>query len=296
MDLTAQNLPTVSIGMPTYNRPQELRRALKAVVEQTYPHLEIIVSDNASPGEEVEAVVKEFMSRDKRIQYYRQTENYGPEHNFQFVLDKATGEFFMWASDDDWRAPEFVAELVTQLTNHPEASLAFCNFIAARETGEQVSGYPDFLSMMKRFAVDSTTFRQVKFFLQNERAGKANLIYGLIRKRFLHDFKLDVFFRKSGRYGADMLFVFWLLGRGALALSEKKLYHSTVENKKNYEVGKICKEAWMKPLMSKFTEQMIYSFQYILVSAPRQRPILSVLWPIKVIQLIGSMLWQSVKR
>jgi len=296
MDLVAQDLPTVSIGIPTYNRPQELRSALKAVVGQTYPNLEIIVSDNASPTEEVEVVIKEFMSRDTRIQYYRQRENYGPEHNFQFVLDKATGEYFMWASDDDWRAPEFVAELVTQLANHPDASLAFCNFIAAHETGEQATGYPDFLSMMKRFAVDSTTIRQLTFYLQPERAGKANLIYGLIRKRFLQGFKFSEFIQKSGRYGADMIFVFWLLGWGSLALSERNLYRSTVGNKKSYDVGKISKEAWMKQLMARFMGQITYSFRYILVSDWRQRPILIVLWPAKVIQLIGSELWQAVKR
>ena len=296
MDLATQKLPTVSIGMPTYNRPQELRRALKAVVEQTYPNLEIIVSDNASPGEEVEAVVKEFMSRDKRIQYYRQAENYGPEHNFQFVLDKATGEYFMWASDDDWRAPEFVAELVLQLMNHPDASLAFCNFIAAHETGEKVLGYPDFLSMMKRFTVASITIRQLMFYFQPESAGKANLIYGLMRRAFLRGFKFNEFARKAGRYGADMLFVFWLLGQGSLALSEKNLYRSTVGNMKYYNIDNISTEAKTKRLMTKFMEQIIYSFRYIVISDWRRRPILIVLWPVKVIQLIGCMIRRLVKR
>lgn len=296
MDVAAQNLPAVSIGVPTYNRPKELRRALKAIVEQTYPNLEIIVSNNASPSEEVETVIKEFMSRDQRIQYYRQAVNYGPAYNFQFVLDKAAGDFFMWASDDDWRAPEFVEELVAQLVNHPDASLAFCNFIAARETGEQVLGYPDFLSMMKRFAVNSNTIRQLMFYLQSESAGKANLIYGLIRRKFLKGFKFVEFVRKSGHYGADMLFVFWLLGQGSLVLSDKNLYRSTVGNRKYYNVGKTSKEDWTKQAITKFIEQIIYSFQYILVSDWRQRPLMMALWPFKVIQLIGSMLWRSIKR
>jgi hypothetical protein len=34
MDLALQNLPNVSIGIPTFNWPEELRRVLKAVVKE----------------------------------------------------------------------------------------------------------------------------------------------------------------------------------------------------------------------------------------------------------------------
>src|SRR6185369_14932342 len=52
--------PLVSVGVPTYSRPEGLRRALRALTEQTYENLEIIVSDNASPGTETSDVVGEF--------------------------------------------------------------------------------------------------------------------------------------------------------------------------------------------------------------------------------------------
>lgn len=295
-DQELKSTPTVSIGMPTYKRPQELRRALDGIVGQTYPNLEIIVSDNASPGDEVEAVVREFMLRDGRIQYHRQEKNFGPECNFQFVLDRATGEFFMWASDDDWRAPEFVSELVNQLTAHPEASLAFCNFIAAYETGEQVSGYPDFFPMMKRFAVDSMTLRQVRFFLQADRYGKANAIYGLIRKKCLDGFTFKNFTRKAGSYGTDMLFVFWLLGRGTFALSDKNLYRSTVGNEKTYARSAKPLESRMHKIWITWFEQLDYSWRYLLIAGWRQRFFLLLCWPLKVMQLVGGMLWHPVKQ
>jgi len=39
----------VTIGIPTYNRADGyLREALGAALAQTYPHLEILVADNAS--------------------------------------------------------------------------------------------------------------------------------------------------------------------------------------------------------------------------------------------------------
>jgi glycosyltransferase involved in cell wall biosynthesis len=42
------------------------------------------------------------MKDDRRVQYFRQDENRGPTFNFDFVLKKATGKYFMWAADDDY--------------------------------------------------------------------------------------------------------------------------------------------------------------------------------------------------
>ena len=93
--------PLVSVGIPTYNRAAGLRRTLQFICQQTYPNLEIIVSDNASPGPETEAVVREFADVDPRVRYFRQATNRGAIPNFCFVLANATGEYFMWAADDD---------------------------------------------------------------------------------------------------------------------------------------------------------------------------------------------------
>ncbi len=94
---SSSQTPLVSVGIPTFNHPDGLRRTLRCIVEQSYGNLEIIVSDNCSPGSETEAVVREFCLKDNRIQYFRQDTNKGPAFNFRFVLEKATGEYFMFA-------------------------------------------------------------------------------------------------------------------------------------------------------------------------------------------------------
>jgi Glycosyltransferases involved in cell wall biogenesis len=48
--------PLVSIGVPTFNRPEGLRRTLECLTRQTYPTFEIIISDNATPGNGPERV------------------------------------------------------------------------------------------------------------------------------------------------------------------------------------------------------------------------------------------------
>src|SRR5947199_10799653 len=93
--------PLVTVGIPTYNRPAGLRRALDCITGQTYRNLEILVSDNCSPGEETAAIVREYQSRDPRISYFRQPTNLGMDGNFKFLLAQAAGPYFFWAADDD---------------------------------------------------------------------------------------------------------------------------------------------------------------------------------------------------
>jgi glycosyltransferase involved in cell wall biosynthesis len=93
--------PLVSVGIPTYNRPDGLLRTLSCISQQTHNRLEIIVSDNCSSTYDVESVVRPFMDADPRIRFYRQQTNIGAWNNFMFVLAQATGEYFMWAADDD---------------------------------------------------------------------------------------------------------------------------------------------------------------------------------------------------
>ena len=105
-------LPLVSVGIPTYNRPYGLQRTLNCITQQTYRNLEIIVSDNCSTDPEIDVIVRNFISKDCRIQYFKQDFNKGPAFNFKFVLEKASGKYFMWAADDDGWEPEFIRSLV----------------------------------------------------------------------------------------------------------------------------------------------------------------------------------------
>ena len=100
--------PLVSVGIPTFNRVALLDEAIKCTVNQTYKNLEIIISDNASPGDEVEALVKSYMDNDKRIVFKKHTINYGSEKNFHYLINEAKGKYFIFAGDDDVRSLDFI--------------------------------------------------------------------------------------------------------------------------------------------------------------------------------------------
>ncbi|HYM95411.1 MAG TPA: glycosyltransferase [Chitinophagaceae bacterium] len=97
----AETAPLVTVGIPTYNRVQGLERTLTCMLKQTYKNLEIIISDNCSPDPAVRSLLERLSLTDNRIKYYMQEKNLSIIPNFKFLLDKANGQFFMWAADDD---------------------------------------------------------------------------------------------------------------------------------------------------------------------------------------------------
>jgi glycosyltransferase involved in cell wall biosynthesis len=57
------------------------------------------------------------------IRYFRQPQNIGVMQNFDFVLQQARGEFFMWLSDDDFLEPGILQRYAHFLAAHPDYSL-----------------------------------------------------------------------------------------------------------------------------------------------------------------------------
>jgi hypothetical protein len=116
--------PLVSVGVPVYNGERYLPEALQALLEQTLQPIEIIISDNASTDGTAE-ICRSFASGDRRISYHRQPRNIGLAGNWNFVARSARGEYFKWASANDYVAPDFLAVCVGMLQQAPDAVLAF---------------------------------------------------------------------------------------------------------------------------------------------------------------------------
>lgn len=84
--------PLVTIGIPTYNRADGyLKGAIQSALDQTYPNLEIFISDNCS-SDNTGLLVKSFA--DPRIRYHRHDVNIGGNNNFNYCVEKARGSIF----------------------------------------------------------------------------------------------------------------------------------------------------------------------------------------------------------
>lgn len=110
--------PRITIGVPTYNRGELLKRALDSALAQSYPALRILVSDNAST-DITQSMCEAYAAADPRLVYHRQPVNRGAAANFLGVLTMATTEYFMWLADDDWIDPDYVRRCVEALDADP---------------------------------------------------------------------------------------------------------------------------------------------------------------------------------
>src|SRR5258706_8020493 len=117
-----RNTPMVSIGIPTYNGDKRIDSTILAILNQNYPNLEVIISDNCS-SDTTEAVCTELRKKNPAIRYFRQKENIGIIANYEFVLRQASGDFFMWAADDDSLESGILQRYVDFLVSHRDYSL-----------------------------------------------------------------------------------------------------------------------------------------------------------------------------
>ena len=111
--------PLVSIGLPVFNGAKRIAVTIEGLLDQTYKNFELIISDNGST-DETEKICRHFAAQDRRIKYFRQSQNIGATLNFKFVLEQAKGKYFFWAACDDARSPDFVEVNVAFLEAHPD--------------------------------------------------------------------------------------------------------------------------------------------------------------------------------
>lgn len=245
----------VSIGIPTYNRPNLLKRALEIISSQTYTNLEIIVSDNASPDLKVKEIAEEFVVRDPRIKYYRREQNSGVIANAEFVLKQSQGEYFAWYSDDDWRSPEFIDILVAELEKNKDINLAFCDYREVSEDGSQALGYPtSHLKVFKPFISNFRLVRVLSYYWQDAVLGKPNLFYSLFRKSALEVIDIKEITDSYKHLNMDCLISFSLLQSSAVSISSEVMCTLTCGNRKFYSQGEGNDRSKKKSLLSKLID------------------------------------------
>ena len=124
--------PTVSVVLPTHNRPVWLAEALTSVLEGEFDDLEVVVSNNGNPehSRALQATIT-----DPRVRWLEQDPSLDALDNFFAALAVARGKYVANLHDDDRWSPRFLATLVPPLERHPEAVLAFADHYLINKEG-----------------------------------------------------------------------------------------------------------------------------------------------------------------
>ncbi len=116
--------PLVSICIPTYNGAAFIGEAIESALAQTYPNIEVIISDDGSTDQTI-AIAQSFTSTtsvDLRIILHR---NYGLSQNWNFCISQAKGKYIKFLFQDDLLAPECIEKMVKVAETHPNIGMIF---------------------------------------------------------------------------------------------------------------------------------------------------------------------------
>lgn len=205
------NSELVSIVIPVYNTAQYLVKCVQSVLEQTYPHFELILVDDGSTDSSPQ-LCDELAQQDERVHVLHQ-KNGGQAAARNAGVQQSRGESVMFVDSDDLIAADMLETLVALKGEEQDATSIVC-----------VMDVPEGESLK------ADTARLEQFHLSPEEACETLLyqtlfdtgpIAKLIPRKIVLQHPFPV-----GRIYEDLACVYlWLLDSRHVAVSTRKMYY-----------------------------------------------------------------------
>lgn len=120
-----ENLPKISVLIPTYNYAHFLDETIQSVLNQSFRDFELVIVDNNS-SDNTEEVVQKYLT-DPRIRYYKNPKNLGLVGNWNQCLTYARAEYIKFICADDVIHPEMLDKFYAVMELYPNVSLITCD-------------------------------------------------------------------------------------------------------------------------------------------------------------------------
>lgn len=122
--MEAVDKPLVSVCIPTYNGAQYIAAAMASILEQDYPNLEVVVSDDAS-GDATLAIIARYAAKTSiPIRVYHHSPR-GIGANWNHCVAHAQGAYIKFLFQDDVMAPDCIGRMVALAEAHPTVGLVY---------------------------------------------------------------------------------------------------------------------------------------------------------------------------
>lgn len=130
-------LSKISVCIPAYNNEKVIGATIKAILEQTYKNLELIVVDDASNDKTVE-VVKGFANNDERVILYQNDVNLGMTGNWNKCVELASSEYIKLICADDILFPNSLEVEIEELKKDNNIVMTVNDSIMISESGKKL--------------------------------------------------------------------------------------------------------------------------------------------------------------
>ncbi|BAP55999.1 hypothetical protein THII_1702 [Thioploca ingrica] len=178
---------TLTIGIPTYNRPQALERRLNEIKKFHNLIDEVVICDN-SP--QILPSLAQAVQELSKCHYYKNSGNIGGGANFLRVVEHAKSDYVWWRGDDDVISENQIQSVHAYLSTTPRLILLSTN-VKAPFIGKGIKTFVENFPVVRTFGWLSAIVLPTQFAQKSLRwgyfgiaSGWANvaLILGLFRE------------------------------------------------------------------------------------------------------------------
>ncbi|MEA5626232.1 glycosyltransferase [Nostoc sp. UHCC 0251] len=129
--------PLVTICIPSYNGEDFVAESIASALWQTYPNIEIILSDDNSIDRTVE-IAKSLEQKSSFEFLILEHAQYGLSQNWNFCISQAKGKYIKFLFQDDLLEPTAIEEMVNVAEQDEEIGLVFSPRTLFTNTGHTV--------------------------------------------------------------------------------------------------------------------------------------------------------------
>lgn len=162
--------PRISIVTPSLNQGPFVEEALRSVLLQEYPNVELIVADGGSTDGSVETIGK---YRDRLAHWICEPDG-GPANALNKGFRLATGEILGFLNADDLLLPGSLAKVVREFRMHPSADVVSGHGYLANASGKVGAPFISDRWNLTRFAYDACVLVQAATFFRRSKFQEVN--------------------------------------------------------------------------------------------------------------------------
>lgn len=120
---SAPTIPHISVVIPTYNRPLDIRRCLDSLAHVRHPHWDVMVVDQ-SDDNQTQTIVESVREAVPHL-IYRRLSDKGAARARNYGLQAASGDIIAFLDDDCTVAADWLPRIAAVFRRYPQAALVF---------------------------------------------------------------------------------------------------------------------------------------------------------------------------
>ena len=119
---SSEHRPFISVAIPTFRRPEMVRRAIQSVLQQEHADWEMVISDDEGPEGATWSILSEHARSDPRIRVIENHRGRGQVENTNNAMLACRGDWIKVLHDDDWLTPGSLATFAELARTYPTAA------------------------------------------------------------------------------------------------------------------------------------------------------------------------------